>query len=72
MQVPVAAVLQANTKREQGKKAQYGNIMAAKVSGVLAAPKAGLQKRYVQQHAYALCCRLWRTSCARHWAHAQC
>ncbi len=31
MQVPVAAVLQANTKREQGKKAQYGNIMAAKV-----------------------------------------
>lgn len=33
MQVPVAAVLQANTKREQGKKAQYGNIMAAKVSG---------------------------------------
>ncbi len=42
MQVPVAAVLQANTKREQGKKAQYGNLMAAKVSGVLAAPKAGL------------------------------
>ena len=31
MQVPVAAVLNANTKRETGKKAQYGNIAAAKV-----------------------------------------
>jgi hypothetical protein len=30
MQAPVA-VLQANTKRDTGKKAQYGNIMAAKV-----------------------------------------
>jgi T-complex protein 1 subunit gamma len=32
MQVPVAAVLNANTKRDTGKKAQYGNIAAAKVS----------------------------------------
>ena len=30
MQAPVA-VLTANTKRETGKKAQFGNIMAAKV-----------------------------------------
>ncbi|CAL5221285.1 g3450 [Coccomyxa viridis] len=30
MQVPVAVVLNANTKRETGKKAQYGNIAAAK------------------------------------------
>lgn len=30
MQAPLA-VLQANTKRDQGKKAQLGNIMAAKV-----------------------------------------
>jgi hypothetical protein len=35
MQVPVT-VLNANTKRETGKKAQEGNIAAAKVrSGVL-------------------------------------
>ena len=27
----MAAVLTANTKRDTGKKAQYGNIMAAKV-----------------------------------------
>lgn len=31
MQVPVAAVLNANTKRDTGKKAQHGNIAAAKV-----------------------------------------
>jgi hypothetical protein len=31
MQMPVT-VLNANTKREQGKKAQLGNIMAAKAS----------------------------------------
>lgn len=31
-QAPVT-VLQANTKRDTGKKAQYGNIMAGKVSG---------------------------------------
>ncbi|BDA43590.1 T-complex protein 1 subunit gamma [Coccomyxa sp. Obi] len=30
MQVPVAAVLNANTKRDTGKKAQHGNIAAAK------------------------------------------
>lgn len=30
MQAPVT-VLQANTKRDTGKKAQYGNILAAKV-----------------------------------------
>lgn len=30
MQAPVA-VINANTKREQGKKAQFGNIMAGKV-----------------------------------------
>jgi hypothetical protein len=30
MQAPVT-VLQANTKRDSGKKAQYGNIMAGKV-----------------------------------------
>lgn len=30
MQAPVT-VLQANTKRDTGKKAQYGNIMAGKV-----------------------------------------
>lgn len=30
MQLPVT-VLNANTKREQGRKAQMGNIMAAKV-----------------------------------------
>ena len=35
MQAPVT-VLQANTRRDTGKKAQYGNIMAAKVGGVTA------------------------------------
>lgn len=34
MQVPVAAVLNANTKRDTGKKAQFGNIAAAKVQRV--------------------------------------
>lgn len=34
MQAPVT-VLQANTKRDTGKKAQYGNIMAGKVRRAL-------------------------------------
>ena len=39
MQAPVT-VLQANTRRDTGKKAQYGNIMAGKVRKARAHPPA--------------------------------
>ena len=56
MQAPMA-VLTANTKRETGKKAQSGNIMAAKVNlaakpgcmvPLLALPNLFLQNKNVQ------------------------
>jgi hypothetical protein len=59
MQAPVT-VLQTNTKRDTGKKAQYGNIMAGKVGGRGirphgAAPCAGQTPS--PPPAAAACCR---------------
>jgi hypothetical protein len=55
MQVPVT-VLNANTKRETGKKAQEGNIAAAKVrSGVLLVLHLGIPFSicdHMQQHEH--------------------
>ena len=46
MQAPVT-VLQTNTKRDTGKKAQYGNIMAGKVRG------AGHQAAWRRAHRWS-------------------
>jgi hypothetical protein len=72
MNLPVT-VLNANTKREQGKKAQLGNIVAAKVrersewhaAGVC----CGMQNAEVVN---ILVCRLWQTSFAPPWVPDQC
>jgi hypothetical protein len=71
MQLPVT-VLNANTKREQGKKAQLGNIAAAKVpsmfwrwqSALTAAPPQPLTPRRIR--------RPWPTSSEPRWARDRC
>jgi hypothetical protein len=84
MQAPVT-VLQTNTKRDTGKKAQVGNIMAAKVRRRCAPPEfagaippdrpAGFDPigdlRPSSPRPCAAC-RPWRTSCAPRWALAPC
>lgn len=62
MQAPVT-VLQANTKRDTGKKAQYGNIMAGKVSRALC--RAGCQchrQPPLVKRCLGTCCRKWPLS----------
>jgi len=77
MQAPVL-VLNTNTKRDTGRRAQLANVQAAKVSA--RAGTAGAHRRQMQLHAPprtrftpALTPdRPWLTLCARLWAPSRC
>ena len=68
MQLPVT-VLNANTKRDQGKKAQLGNITAAKVLERGVFQRVPHRKRAPWPHASSPCSLLRYTGGSRHHSH---
>lgn len=77
MQVPVAAVLNANTKRDTGKKAQFGNIAAAKVQRTIHCSDkdtSGCSRSGCSKHnaVGSPCCRPLQTSSGQHWGRVPC
>ncbi len=73
MQLPVT-VLNANKKSETGKKAQFGNIAAAKVGGrcIASAGEVLLLEMSCDARSYITACRQWRTSSELRWDRAPC